>query len=74
MAIHDLPPGDRLPALQAAAHDGVAAGEFTTHIAERSRGPGAGDRNGQPAPFSARSLRHARADAVRIPRLHETAM
>jgi len=38
MAIHDLPAGDRLPALQAAVQDGVAGGRiYDSHIAEIAR-------------------------------------
>ena len=42
IAIHDLPPGDRLTMLQAAARDGVAAGRiYDSHIAEVARAAGA---------------------------------
>jgi len=38
MAVHDLPPGDRLPLLRAAAHDAVAGGRiYDAHIAEVAR-------------------------------------
>jgi predicted nucleic acid-binding protein len=38
MAVHDLPPGDRLLMLQAAARDGVAGGRiYDAHIAEVAR-------------------------------------
>ena len=40
--IHDLPPGDRLAMLQAAARDGVAGGRiYDSHIAEVARAAGA---------------------------------
>lgn len=42
MAVHDLPPDDRLPMLQAAARDGVAGGRiYDAHIAETARAAGA---------------------------------
>jgi predicted nucleic acid-binding protein len=42
MAIHDLPAGDRLPMLQAAARDGVTGGHiYDAHIAEVARAAGA---------------------------------
>jgi hypothetical protein len=38
LTIHDLPAGDRLPALQAAVQDGVAGGRiYDSHIAEIAR-------------------------------------
>ena len=40
--IHDLPPGDRLTMVQAAARDGVAGGRiYDSHIAEVARAAGA---------------------------------
>jgi predicted nucleic acid-binding protein len=42
MAVHDLPAGDRLPALKAAAQDGTAGGRiYDSHIAEVARAAGA---------------------------------
>jgi predicted nucleic acid-binding protein len=42
MAVHDLPPSDRLPMLRAAARDGVAGGRiYDAHIAEVARAAGA---------------------------------
>jgi predicted nucleic acid-binding protein len=42
IAIHDLPPADRLAMLQAAARDGVASGRiYDSHIAEIARAAGA---------------------------------
>ena len=41
MAVHDLPAGDRLPLLKAAAQDGVAGGRiYDAHIAESRPGSG----------------------------------
>jgi len=41
-AVHDLPPGHRLPMLQAAARDAIAGGRiYDTHIAEAARAAGA---------------------------------
>ena len=42
MTVHDLPAGDRLPVLKAAARDGTAGGRiYDTHIAEIARAAGA---------------------------------
>ncbi|MBM3817993.1 MAG: type II toxin-antitoxin system VapC family toxin [Acidimicrobiia bacterium] len=42
MTVHDLPAGDRLPMLKAAAHDGTAGGRvYDAHIAEIARAAGA---------------------------------
>lgn len=42
MAVHDLPPADRLPMMKAAAADGTAGGRvYDTHIAEIARAAGA---------------------------------
>jgi predicted nucleic acid-binding protein len=42
MAVHDLPPGDRLALLRAAAADGTAGGRiYDAHIAEVARASGA---------------------------------
>jgi predicted nucleic acid-binding protein len=42
MTVHDLPPGDRLPMLSAAAQDGTAGGRiYDTHIADVARAAGA---------------------------------
>jgi predicted nucleic acid-binding protein len=42
MAIHDLPPGDRLPLLKAAVQDGTIGGRiYDAHIAEVARAAGA---------------------------------
>ena len=42
MAVHDLPPADRLPMLRAAARDGVTGGRiYDTHIADVARAAGA---------------------------------
>ena len=42
MAVHDLPPSDRLPMLGAAARDGVAGGRiYDAHIADVARAAGA---------------------------------
>ena len=42
MAVHDLPPSDRMPMLRAAARDGVAGGRiYDAHIAEVARAAGA---------------------------------
>ena len=42
MAVHDLPPSDRMPMLQAAARDGIAGGRiYDAHIAEVARAVGA---------------------------------
>lgn len=42
MEVHDLPSGDRLPVLRAAAADGVAGGRiYDAHIAEVARASGA---------------------------------
>lgn len=42
MAVHDLPPGDRLPMLKAAVQDGMAGGRiYDAHIAEVARAAGA---------------------------------
>jgi len=42
MAVHDLPPGNRLPMLRAAAHDVVAGGRiYDVHIADVARAAGA---------------------------------
>jgi predicted nucleic acid-binding protein len=42
MAIHDLPPGDRVAMLRAAARDAIAGGRiYDTHIAEVARAAGA---------------------------------
>ena len=42
MAVHELPPTDRLPMLSAAARDGIAGGRvYDTHIAEVARAAGA---------------------------------
>ena len=41
-AVHDLPPADRGPLLQAAAHDRIAGGRiYDAHIAEVARAAGA---------------------------------
>lgn len=38
MVVHDLPSGDRLPLLRAAAHDGIGGGRiYDAHIAEVAR-------------------------------------
>ena len=38
MAVHDLPPGDRLPMVRAAARDAIAGGRiYDAHIAEVAR-------------------------------------
>ena len=43
MTVHDLPAGDRLPLLRAAAHDAISGGRiYDTHIAEIARAIGAG--------------------------------
>jgi predicted nucleic acid-binding protein len=43
MAVHDLPPADRLPMLHAIARDGVSGGRiYDAHIAEVARAVGAG--------------------------------
>jgi len=64
IAVHDLPPGDRTPLLQAAAHDsGFAGGRiYDAHIAEVARAAGANVVvNGQPPAFpvgaAARAMR-----------------
>jgi predicted nucleic acid-binding protein len=42
MTVHDLPPGDRVPMLRAAARDGVVGGRvYDSHIAEVARASGA---------------------------------
>lgn len=42
MAVHDLPAGDRLPMVKAAAQDGTAGGRiYDVHIAEVARAAGA---------------------------------
>jgi predicted nucleic acid-binding protein len=42
MAVHDLPEGDRLPMVRAAARDGTAGGRiYDAHIAEVARAAGA---------------------------------
>jgi predicted nucleic acid-binding protein len=42
IAVHDLPPADRGPLLQAAAHDRIAGGRiYDAHIAEVARAAGA---------------------------------
>ena len=42
MAVHDLPPNNRLPMLRAAAHDAVAGGRiYDSHIADIARAAGA---------------------------------
>ena len=42
MAVHDLPPGDRLGMLKAAARDAIAGGRvYDAHIAEVARAAGA---------------------------------
>jgi predicted nucleic acid-binding protein len=42
MAVHDLPQGDRLPMVRAAARDGTAGGRiYDAHIAEVARAAGA---------------------------------
>jgi predicted nucleic acid-binding protein len=42
MTVHDLPPGDRLPMLSAAAQEGTAGGRiYDTHIADVARAAGA---------------------------------
>lgn len=42
MAVHDLPVGDRLPMLKAAAQDGTAGGRiYDAHIADIARAAGA---------------------------------
>ena len=42
MTVHDLPAGNRLPMLQAAAHDAIAGGRiYDAHIAEIARAAGA---------------------------------
>ena len=42
MSVHDLPAGDRLPLLKAAAQDGTAGGRiYDTHIADVARAAGA---------------------------------
>lgn len=42
MTVHDLPEGDRLPMLKAAAQDGAAGGRiYDAHIAEVARAAGA---------------------------------
>jgi len=42
MKVHDLPAGDRLPMLRAAAHDSIAGGRiYDSHIAEVARAMGA---------------------------------
>ncbi len=42
MAVHDLPAGNRLPMLRAAAHDVVAGGRiYDSHIADVARAAGA---------------------------------
>jgi predicted nucleic acid-binding protein len=42
MAVHDLPAGDRLPMLKAAAQEGTAGGRiYDAHIAEIARAAGA---------------------------------
>ena len=42
MAVHDLPPDDRLPMLRAAARDAIAGGRlYDSHIAEVARASGA---------------------------------
>jgi len=42
MAVHDLPPGDRLPMVRAAARDAIAGGRiYDAHIAEIARAVGA---------------------------------
>jgi hypothetical protein len=42
MAVHDLPPGERLAMLKGAAADGTAGGRiYDTHIAEIARVAGA---------------------------------
>ena len=42
MAVHDLPPGDRLPLLRAAAADAIAGGRlYDAHIADIARASGA---------------------------------
>lgn len=42
MTVHDLPAGDRLPMLSAAAQDGTAGGRiYDTHIADVARAAGA---------------------------------
>ena len=43
MAVHDLPPADRLPMLRSAARDAIAGGRlYDAHIAEVARASGAG--------------------------------
>jgi len=42
MAVHDLPPADRLPLLKSAARDAIIGGRiYDTHIAEVARAAGA---------------------------------
>jgi predicted nucleic acid-binding protein len=42
MTIHDLPPGDRVPMLAAAAHDRIAGGRiYDAHVAEVAKAAGA---------------------------------
>jgi predicted nucleic acid-binding protein len=42
LSVHDLPPGDRLPLLRAAAADGITGGRiYDAHIAEVARAAGA---------------------------------
>jgi predicted nucleic acid-binding protein len=42
MAVHDLPPADRLPMLRATARDGIAGGRvYDAHIADIARAAGA---------------------------------
>jgi len=42
MSVHDLPVSDRIPLLQAAAHDGVSGGRiYDAHITEIARAAGA---------------------------------
>jgi predicted nucleic acid-binding protein len=42
MAVHDLPPSDRLPMMKAVAQDGIAGGRvYDAHIAEVARAAGA---------------------------------
>ena len=42
MAVHDLPEGDRLPMVRAAAREGIAGGRiYDAHIAEVARAAGA---------------------------------
>ena len=42
MSVHDLPPSDRLPALQSAAKDQISGGRiYDSHIAEVARSAGA---------------------------------